>query len=71
MVTHTISSAIPDDTLADLEAVAAAIAAGRRPDPELAQRVRERARQSTEAIRRRSGELNIAVELIRQTRDEQ
>jgi hypothetical protein len=63
-------AAIPADTLADLEAVAAAVAAGRKPDPELARRVRERARQSTEAIRQRSGESNLAVELIRQTRDE-
>jgi hypothetical protein len=61
---------IPPDTLADLEAVAAAVAAGRKPDPELARRVRERARQSTEAIRRRAGELDLAVELIRQTRDD-
>jgi hypothetical protein len=64
-------SDIPPDTLADLEAVAAAVAAGRKPDPELARRVRERARASTEAIRRRSGESNLAVELIRQTRDEE
>ena len=62
--------AIPEDTLADLEAVAAAVAAGMKLDPELARRVRERARQSTEAIHRRDGELNIAVDLIRQTRDE-
>ena len=66
-------SGIPSDALADLEAVAAAVAAGRKPDPELARRVRERerARQSTEAIRRRCGESNLAVELIRQTRDEE
>jgi hypothetical protein len=47
------------------------VAAGRKPDPELARRVRERARQSTEAIRQRSGESNLAVDLIRQTRDEE
>jgi hypothetical protein len=65
------SAGVPADTLADLEAVAAAVAAGRKPDPELARRVRERARQSTEAVRRRVGELNVAVDLIRQTRDEE
>jgi hypothetical protein len=36
---------IPAETLADLEAVAAVVAAGRKPDPDLARRVRERARQ--------------------------
>jgi hypothetical protein len=71
MSTDSVASGIPADTLADLEAVAAAVAAGRKPDPELAQRVRERARRSTEAIRQRVGELNLAVELIRQTRDEE
>jgi hypothetical protein len=70
MSTEILPPGIPAETLADLEAVAAALAAGRKPDPELARRVRDRARQSTEAIRRRHGELNIAVDLIRQTRDE-
>lgn len=71
MVTLNPPSAIPDETLADLMAVASAVAAGHKPDPALARRVRERAQRSTEAIRRRSGESNTAVELIRQTRDEQ
>ena len=70
MSTDILPPGIPADTLADLEAVAAAVAAGRKPDPELALRVRDRARRSTEAIRRRSGELNVAVDLIRETRDE-
>ena len=69
MSTATLPPGIPADVLADLEAVAAAVAAGRKPDPELARRVRERARQATEAVRRRCGELNAAVDLIRQTRD--
>jgi len=70
MSTDTAPTGIPAETLADLEAVAAAVAAGRKPDPELARRVRERARQATEAVRARCGESNIAVDLIRQTRDE-
>ncbi len=70
MSTDILPPNIPAETLADLEAVAAAVAAGRKPDPELARRVRERARQSTEAVRRRCGELDIAVDLIRQARDE-
>lgn len=65
------SSAIPRDTLADLEAVVAAISSGRKPDAELAARVRERARQSTEQVRKRCGVLNITVDLIREIRDEE
>lgn len=65
-----IPDAIPPDVLADLEAVTAAAAAGKKPDPELTRRVRERARKATESVRKRCGELNIAVDLIRQTRDE-
>ena len=63
------ADAVPPDVRADLDAVAAAVAAGKKPDPELARRVRERARKATEDIRRRCGELNVAVELVRQTRD--
>ena len=70
MSTDILPPGIPAETLADLEAVAAAVAAGRKPDPELARRVRERAVQSTAAIRRRCGELNVALDLVRQTRDE-
>jgi len=66
MSTDIAPTGIPAETLADLEAMAA----GRKPDPELARRVRDRARQATEAVRCRCGELNIAVDLIRQTRDE-
>jgi hypothetical protein len=69
MSTDTAPTGIPAETLADLEAAAVA-AAGRKPDPELDRRVRERARQPTEAVRRRCGELNVAVDLSRQTRDE-
>jgi hypothetical protein len=69
MNTETVTPPIPDETLADLEAVAAAVAAGRNPDPELARRVRQRAHRATEAVRHRCGELDVAVDLIRETRD--
>ncbi len=64
------SDVIPPDVQADLKAVIAAVTAGERPDPELARRVRERSRKATEAVFQRWGELNIAVDLIRQARDE-
>lgn len=63
-------TAVPPDVHPDLESVAAAVATGVKPDPELARRVRERSQKATEAVFRRHGVLNIAVDLIRQTRDE-
>jgi hypothetical protein len=63
------TNAVPPENLADLEAVVAAVSAGKRPDPELVRRVRERSRKATAAVLRRCGELNIAVDLIRETRD--
>ena len=38
-------------------------------DPEIARRVRERSEHATETLRRKHGTLNIAVELVRETRD--
>jgi len=64
-------SPIPPDVMADLEAICNAIAAGRRPDPELARRAAERADRMREEVRRRHGILNIAVDLIREGRDEE
>ncbi len=65
------SGAVPAEELADLHAMAEAYAAGRKPDPELLRRVRERADRATEAIFKRFGELDIAVKLIREGRDEE
>jgi len=65
------ADAIPPEIMADLEAVAAAVAAGRKPDPGLTRRVRERAEKSRAEIFRRNGLLDIAVPLIRGIRDEE
>jgi hypothetical protein len=65
------AEAIPPEHLADLEAVVAAVSAGRKPDPELACRVRERAETFTNELRRKHGEMEIAVDLIREARDEE
>jgi len=56
---------------ADLEAVLKHVAAGTRVDPELARRVRERSEEATEELRRKYGELDVAVDLIREIRDEE
>jgi hypothetical protein len=66
----TETPAIPADVMADLEAVVAAVAAGKAPDPELARRVRERADRVREDVFRRHGLINVAVPAIRELRDQ-
>jgi hypothetical protein len=53
----------------DIDAVTKAVAAGRKVDPEVARRVRERAAKITEEVHRKHGVLNIAVPAIRELRD--
>jgi hypothetical protein len=64
-------SPIPADLLADMQAVADAVAAGRPVDPEVARRVQERSKRLTEELRQNYGVLNVAVDLIREIRDEE
>jgi hypothetical protein len=61
---------IPPDVLDDMQAVADAAAAGRPVDLEVAKRVRERSEKVQEGLRRRYGVREIAVDLIRQGREE-
>jgi len=56
--------------LADLDAVMERILTGKSLEPETSRRIRERAERITEEIRQKHGELDIAVQLIRETRDE-
>jgi hypothetical protein len=60
---------IPADVLADGEAIVEAVMAGRKPDPEVAKRVRERAEKVTEEIRQKHGVQNIGTQIIRDLRD--
>jgi hypothetical protein len=60
---------IPSDVLADGEAIVAAITGGKKPDPALARKVRDRARRITEDIRRNHGVLDIGAKAIRDLRD--
>jgi hypothetical protein len=55
MATNETSPGNPPDLEADIKAVYEAVAAGRLVDPEVARRVRERAAQITEEIRRVHG----------------
>lgn len=65
----TSTCSVAADVFADGEAVIDAITAGKKPDPELILRVRERAAKITEEIRQRHGVLDIGVPAIREFRD--
>jgi hypothetical protein len=62
---------IPADVLADMQAVADALAAGKLVAPEIAQRIHERSEKAQEELLRQYGVREIAVDLIRETRDEE
>jgi hypothetical protein len=53
---------------ADLQAVLDSLVTKKPLDPETSRRVQERSERITEELRRRYGELNVAVELIREVR---
>jgi hypothetical protein len=55
---------------ADEAAVTEHLLAGKPLDPEVSRRVRARAEQVTARLRQRYGEMNLAVDLIREIRDE-
>jgi hypothetical protein len=57
--------------LADLDAVMERIRTRKPLDPKLSRRIRERAERITVEIQQRHGELDIAVQLIRETRDDE
>ncbi len=56
---------------ADEKAVLAHLTDGTPIDPETYRRVRERAQKITERLRQQHGEMNIAVDLVREVRDEE
>ena len=55
---------------ADLDAVLKNVIAGTPMDAVLSRRIQERSERMTEELRRKYGELNVAVDLIREVRDE-
>ena len=56
---------------ADAQAVMDHALHGKPLDPEVARRVDERSRRATEEVRRRMGTVNVAVDLVRASRDEE
>jgi hypothetical protein len=63
----------PDAALiaADNKAAMASALSGQSLDPEIARRNDERAERVTERLRRKHGVLDVAVEVVRETRDSQ
>ena len=55
---------------ADAQAVIEHAMTGQPLDLEVARRIRERSERATEELRKKHGTLNVAVDLIRETRDE-
>lgn len=70
MTNQSNSAGDPPDVLNDMQAVADAAAASRPVDPEVAKRVRERSEKVQDQLQRRYGVREIAVDLIRQGREE-
>jgi hypothetical protein len=60
---------VPPEVMADLED-AARYAAARVRDPEVMRRACERMDQMRETLRQQCGEMNVAVDLVREARDE-
>lgn len=59
------------EVMTDGDAVVESLATGQPLDPAIRDRIRARGRALTESIRQKSGEMNIAVSLVRQLRDEE
>jgi hypothetical protein len=68
-LTMSTDAAIATQAMQDLESLCASAAAGRSVDPVVARRVQERAAKVREELRKR-GTTNVAVDLIREVRDE-
>ncbi len=58
------------ESSADLEAVLDHLVAGTPVDAVLSRRVQERSERMTEELRRKYGELDVAVDLVREIRSE-
>jgi hypothetical protein len=62
---------ISTDLLADMQAVADALAVGKLVSPDVEQRIRERSEEAQKELLRQYGVREIAVDLVRETRDEE
>ena len=69
MAIEPIDAADSLEALADLRAVIDSLVSKKPLDPETIRRIEDRAERMTEELRQRYGELNVAVDLIREVRD--
>jgi hypothetical protein len=63
-------SRVPAEVMADAQAVADSLVSGKPLDPDTYRRIRERGQAITEELRRKYGQLDIAVPAIRELRGE-
>ena len=63
-------TAVPPEVAADGDAIVESLVTDKPLDTETRDRIRERGRRLTEELRKKYGEMNIAVDLIRESRDE-
>jgi hypothetical protein len=68
---NTTECALHSVAEADAQAIIDHLTTGKPLDPAVYKRVRTRAEQITERLRREHGEMNLAVDLIREIRDEE
>lgn len=68
MTTSTPPLTFPPEVMADLEAVAAAVATGSKPDPELTRRIREHADKARAELLATRGVQDVGVQIIREIR---
>lgn len=71
MAPANLSHPIPPEILADLEEVCRQAAAGGVRDPELLRRVYERSAKVRQEILDKHGVLDVAVDILREIRDEE
>lgn len=69
-MTNIEQTSVPPEVAADGDAIVESLVTGKPLDPEARDRIRERGRRLTEELRKKYGEMNIAVDLIRESRDE-
>lgn len=55
--------------LTDGEAVIQALTSGKPVDPEVAKRIREKARAITERLRKENGEMDVVLPILREIRE--
>jgi hypothetical protein len=69
MAAEPIDTADTAEARADLRAVLDSLVSNTPLDPETIRRIEDRSERMTEELRERYGELNVAVDLIREVRD--